>query len=93
MEAGVVQDDGTTWIFYYNISNHLSYTTISPDGSSVRKTVELDGKVQTGNGRALAAARYDNGVSLVSYIYVPHQSVLINRNELEYSEFNIISLF
>lgn len=93
MEAGVVQDDGTTWIFYYNISNQLSYTRTSPDGSSVHKTVELDGKVQTENGRALAAARHDNGVSLVFYIYVPHPSVLINRNKLEYSEFNIISLF
>lgn len=93
MEAGVIQDDGTRWFFYFDIFNELSYTRTSPDGSSVHKTVVLDGKVQTGNGRALAAARHDNGVSLVFYIYMPHPSVLINRNKLKYSEFNIISLF
>ncbi|MCJ1348893.1 hypothetical protein MMC31_007126 [Peltigera leucophlebia] len=30
-EAGTIQNDGTQWIFYYNIQNQLTYTVWSID--------------------------------------------------------------
>lgn len=60
VQATVTQNDGTRWIFYYNIHNHLHYTKIPPKGSSVQVQLLINNKPVIGKPQALAATRHVN---------------------------------